>query len=92
MKLELGTYKVRLLEILLGENHHGGLLDLIDQLHKQGHAKAEIYDLFLAFHEEIQIDPRTKNDEAIYDRLSDFMDRFTAWGKNFKILPHEPDL
>ena len=92
MKLELETYKVRLFGILLGANHHEGFLDLIDQLHHQGQTKAEIYDLFLDFHREIQIDPRTKNDEDVYDRLSDFMDGFTAWGKNFKILPHEPDL
>jgi hypothetical protein len=65
---------------------------LIDLLHKQGYTKAEIYDLFLAFHREIQIDPRTKNDENVYDRLSDFMDGFSAWSKNFKILPNEPDL
>jgi hypothetical protein len=92
MKLELGTHKARLLEILFGENHHDGLLDMIDQLHQQGYTKSDIYDLFLAFHKEIEIDPRTKNDEAVYDRLGDFMDGFTAWGKHFKILPHEPDL
>jgi hypothetical protein len=92
MKLELGTYKDRLFEILLGDNHHSDFLDLIDQLYNQGQTKAEIYVLFLDFHQEIQIDPRTENDVVAYDRLSDFMDGFSAWGKSFRILPNEPDL
>ena len=92
MKPELGTYKDRLFEILLGDNHHSGFLELIDQLYNQGQTKAEIYALFLDFHQEIQIDPTTRNDEGIHDRLRDFMDGFSAWGKSFRILPNEPDL
>jgi len=47
---------------------------------------------FLLFHSEIQINKRTKMNEKVYNNLSDFMDRFTSWGKGFKILPNEPDL
>jgi len=92
MKIEHKVYKDRLFEILLGENHHNGFLDIIDQLYNRGQTKANIYALFLEFHQEIQIDPRTKDDEGVYDRLSDFMDGFSAWGKSFRILPNESDL
>lgn len=92
MKLELKKYKDRIFEVFMRDNQYDGLMDLIDQLHTQGQTKAEIYDLFLDFHREIQIDSKTKNDEDIYDRLSNFMDGFTAWGKDFKILPNKPDL
>ncbi len=64
----------------------------MDILSKQGNSKKDIYNLFLEFHSEIQTDERTKKSVYIYDRLSDFMDGFTAWGKCYKILPNEPDL
>ena len=92
MKLNLEEHKDRLFEILLSNNHHDGFLNLIDHLSLQGHTKTDIYDLFLDFHRVIQVDLRTKDNEEVYDRLSDFMDGFTAWGKKFKILPNEPDL
>jgi len=91
MKLEFDTYKESLFKILHGENYSEEFLILIDQLYQQGYSKFEIYKLFLTLHENIQIDLVTKDDMAIYDRLSDFMDGFTTWGKNFKILPHEDD-
>lgn len=92
MKIEFEKHKVRLFEILLGENHHDEFLYLIGQLSYQGKTKKEIYDLFLVFHKEIQVDLRTKENEKLYDNLSDFMDGFCATGKSFKILPNEPDL
>ncbi len=55
-------------------------------------SKKDIYEMFLDFHREIQVDSRTKNNEGVYDRLSDFMDGFTAWGKSFKILPDKPNI
>lgn len=90
--INFNHHKTQLFEILLGENHHHEFLKLIDLLSAQGHSKKVICELFIAFHKEIQLDSRTQNDEIIYDRLSDFMDGFTAWGKTFKILPNEPDL
>ena len=85
-------YKAQLLEILMNENYHGNLIDLVDQLNGLGHTKMEIYNLFSTFHQQIQVDRRTHGNEDIYNRLSNFMDGFTAWGKSFRILPHEPDL
>ncbi len=92
MKIEYKEYKDKLFEILLTEDQSNGFLGLIDQLYNQGQTKAEIYALFLELHQEIQVDPRTKEDECVYDRLSDFMDGFSAWGKSFRILPNKPDL
>lgn len=92
MQLDFVSYKEQLFAILAGEDHERKFLALIDQLSLQGHTKQEIYDLFLEFLKEIQIDPKTKGDEEAYDKLCDFMDGFTVWGKQFKILPNEPDL
>ncbi len=92
MKPNLEEYKDRLFEILLSNNHQDGFLNLIENLCFRGHTKIDIYDLFHDFHMEIQVDIRTKENEGLYDRLSEFMDGFTSWGKNFKVLPNEPDL
>jgi len=92
MKIEFEEHKDKLFEIILGENHHDEFLRLIDHLYANGKTKKEIYELFLVFLSEIQIDKRTKMNEKVYDNLSDFMDGFTSWGKGFKILPNEPDL
>lgn len=92
MKIKFEKYKATLFEIILNENETDEFLTLINQLKKKGYSKKEIYNLFLDFHSEIQLDERTKNSEKFNDILSDFMDGFTAWGKRFKILPNEPDL
>jgi len=77
MKPKLQEHRDQLFDILLSNNHQDGFLNLIDQLSIQGHTKKDIYDLFLDFHREIQVDIRTKKNEDVYDRLSDFMDGFT---------------
>lgn len=92
MKLKLTDYEERLFTDLLDEGYVEKLLSLIKDLNDMGYTKRNIYGLFLDFHKEIQVDPRTKGDETIYDNLCDFMDGFTAWGKRWKILPHEPDV
>ncbi|AUC16538.1 hypothetical protein BTO06_15885 [Tenacibaculum sp. SZ-18] len=92
MEIEFQEYKDRLFEIILGESYHDEFLNLINLLSKNGKSKNEIYNLFLEFHAEIQIDDRTKKSETVYDNLSDFMDGFTEWSKSLKILPNEPDL
>lgn len=91
MKLEFKKYKKELFTALLSEEFHVLFMNLIKNFSKQGHSKKEIYELFLDFHQEIQVTPETSESEELYDRLSDFMDGFTAWGKSFKILPDEPD-
>lgn len=92
MKIVFEEYKEILFRILQNDNQKDEFLILIDKLKEKGYSKKEIYNLFLYFHSEIQIDERTKGSEELYDILSDFMDGFTAWGKSFKILPNEPDL
>ncbi|MEM7367026.1 MAG: hypothetical protein AAF587_00425 [Bacteroidota bacterium] len=92
MKIDFKEYEGELWQIILGENHDSKFLELVDHLHKLGHPKEEIYNLFGDFLIEIQIDPRTKGDEVAYDNLLDFMDGFTVWGKAFRILPDEPDV
>jgi len=88
MSINFQEYKEPLFEIILGKNHHEEFLNLIDLLSKNGQSKKGIYDLFLKLHAEIQIDDRTKKSEIIYNNLSDFMDGFTEWSKDFKILPN----
>ncbi|MFD1552611.1 hypothetical protein DNU06_15425 [Putridiphycobacter roseus] len=89
MKLELDKYRNRLFDILLNENHHCRFVEFIEELHKNTFSKKEIYELFLEFHKEIQIDTRINNNESVYNRLSDFMDGFVDQGMSFKILPTE---
>lgn len=92
MEIEFQEYKEPLFDIILGESPKNEFLNLKDILSKKGYSKKEIYNLFLEFHSEIQTDNRTMKSEHIYDRLSDFMDGCTTWGKSYKILPNEPDL
>ena len=90
MSQELEDHKEQMISILLSENYRDSFLRYIDSLNKKGMSKKEIYQRFLHLHLEIQIDPRTRNVEALYDRLSDFMDGFTSWNKGDEILPDEP--
>ncbi|MDC7997982.1 hypothetical protein [Gilvibacter sediminis] len=89
MKPDFEKYKDRLFNDLLSGSHHERFMALIEQLHNQGSTKKEIHELFLEFHKAIQIDPRTKEKEVVYDNLSDFMDGFVDHGVGFKILPNE---
>lgn len=92
MKLEFSKYKQSLFEILLSENYRERFLELINILSDEGSSKKDIYSLFLALHQEIQDDSRTENKEYIYNNLSDFMDGFTSFSGDYKILPNEPDV
>lgn len=92
MKPLFDEYKELLFNYLLGPDYNKNYLNLIARLNNKGYSKKEIYELFLLLHKEIQIDSRTKNNEKLYNDLSDFMDGFTQWGKDVKILPNEPDI
>ena len=92
MKIIFEEHQENLFKIILSDNQTDEFLILINKLKEKGHTKEEIYHLFLDFHTVIQIDERTKKAKKIFDFLSDFMDGFTAWGKENKILPDEPDL
>jgi hypothetical protein len=61
---------------------------LINELHGQGFKKKEIYNLFLEFFSDIQVDSRTNDDVSFYEQLADFMDGF-YYNKGFIILPDE---
>ncbi len=86
--MDFELYKGRLFEILLGESLYDDFMILINELHRQGFRKKEICSLFLEFQKDIQIDPRTKDDDRLFDILSDFMDGFDNT-KEFRILPDE---
>lgn len=58
---------------------------------KEGYTKQLLCDTFMELHKLIQVDSRCKDDEEVYDALSDFMDGFGSWGRNF-ILPDEPEV
>lgn len=89
MNIEFQKHKNTLFTALLGSNHHDLFMNIIYELHKQGHNKKEIYELFLEFHKAIQVDEITRHNDNIYNNLSDFMDGFTAWGGGNIILPNE---
>ncbi len=79
----------KLLQIFKEDSFEDSCIDYIHQLSSIGLSKKEIYLHFLAFHHEIQA---TSHSEVLYDRVSNFMDGFTTWEKDKKILPNEPDI
>ena len=86
-------HKEQLIEFAIKKwTSHDDMLSWVNLQSNEGFTKEEIYHIFLELQEFVQIDARTKNDTEIYDALADFMDGFTSWGKNFRILPNEPDL
>ncbi|MAX80044.1 MAG: hypothetical protein CL843_07705 [Crocinitomicaceae bacterium] len=92
MNSNLAPYIPKLFKLIALNNFENQAHNLVYLLHHQGYSKADIYALFIEFHETIQTHQRFKTDEEKYNRLCNFMDRFTAWSKTFKILPEEPDL
>jgi hypothetical protein len=75
LKVLFQQQKEILFNTLLNEDFEEDFLCIVKKLDLQGFSKMEIYDLFLEFHKEIQLDSRTKDSELFYDRLSDFMDK-----------------
>ena len=73
MRIEFDNYKDNLFAAALAVHCEEHFLEIVQQLHDQGYTKMAIYELFLHFHQEIQIDSRTKDKEFVYDNLSDFM-------------------
>ena len=57
-----------------------------------GHSKQAICNHLLAFFVAVQKDPRTNHNDDAYDTVADFLDRFTDWGKHFRIFLDEPDV
>ena len=78
MKTTFEEYKENLFQILQSDNPINEFLNLINKLKEKGYSKKEIYNLFLDFHSEIQIDERTKDSEKLYDILSDFCLLYTS--------------
>jgi hypothetical protein len=56
----------------------------------EGLSKQEIFTILLECHKSIQTEPDPG--ERKYDCISNFLDRFTAWGKHNRIWPEEPDI
>jgi len=85
-----------LLDMIGGDNYHETLEGWVYGKSKAGLSKKQIYDTLLILHGHIQA--RRDPDDKLYDRLSDFMDRFTSWakfnpdGSSARILPDEPDI
>lgn len=74
MDLSFQLYKQELYSILLSEQPQVGLYNFSVSLTNKGFPAPVQYELFLKFHKDIQEDKRTKNNEFLYDLLSDFMD------------------
>ena len=92
MDLKLDDYKEEILETLRGDFATIKLREFVEMLSSKGFSKVKIYNLFYAFHQAIQESNLTKDDEGLYDTLSDFMDGFTSYGSDFRILPDESDI
>jgi uncharacterized membrane-anchored protein YjiN (DUF445 family) len=74
MNLNYSTYKEQLFEVLLSKNPEEQLTSFANKFTHQEIKRKLIYNLFIEFHQDIQQDYRTKNNEHLYDILSDFMD------------------
>lgn len=54
-------------------------------------SKQSIFEILSELFVFIQFNPKTENSESYYNLVADVLDRFTYLGKEFKILPNEPD-
>lgn len=82
--------KDKLLSLILKLNE-SSLESWTYKMRDKGYSKKSIYEILCDLHTSIQQYPSTKDEDVYYDFLSDFLDRFTAWGKHLRILPNEPD-
>lgn len=83
-------FQQELLSIITGENYWDKLLNWVELKHRSGLSKKEIYEVLLVLIDDIHTRPDPG--EVLYDKVADFLDGFTAWGKSFRILPDEPDI
>jgi hypothetical protein len=77
-----------LLKIICADDHVELLKNWVLRKSGEGLKKEQIYTVLLYLHKKFSDHP----DEKIYDRISDFLDRFTSWAKGSRILPEEPDV
>jgi hypothetical protein len=82
--------KQSLLDIVVDTNYSDKLIAWVDIQRKSGISKKQIYSIFLELHKDIQTRPDP--DDKLHDRIADYMDGFTDWGKSFKVLRDEPDI
>jgi|ERR1043165_4576268 hypothetical protein len=87
---EFIKFQDELLRILNSDNYWTDLLTWINDRNKSGLTKKDIYLILLELFKDIQTRPDPG--DFLYDRLSEFLDGFTSWGKSFRILPGEPDI
>ena len=89
---EYNLSKQELADLITKDNHVTTLTNWVIRKNNTGFTKRQIYDVLLLLHSDIQKwdDP----DDKIYDRLSDFLDRFTdfAGSPSSRILPDEPNV
>jgi hypothetical protein len=87
-KREFELCKKELLSIISSEQYNSLLLNWVHDKSKAGFSKLEIYNILMELFKDIQTRPDPA--DKLYDRVADFCDGFTAWGKSFQILPDEP--
>jgi hypothetical protein len=87
---QLEPYKEELLNITHDLDYEG-LNSWVHTMNDSGFNKDSIYKILSELFIFIQFNPVTENNDSCYDFLGDFLDRFTAWGNNFRILINEPD-
>lgn len=88
--LKFKLHKDLLIKIILKLNHKE-IESWAIELRKEGYPKQLIYKIILELFRYIEYHSKTKGQDCYYDFLADFADRFTAWGKSFRIFPDEPD-
>lgn len=83
-------YKEQLLVITMALNY-GKLEYWVDEMSRKGFTKKSIFEILSELFVFVQYNPLTGNNETYDDFVADFLDGFTALGKNNRILPNEPD-
>ena len=71
-------------------DYYNNLINWVNKMNENGHTKKQIYNVLLIFH--VHLQANTGPNEKFHNRLTDFLDLFTAWGKSSKILPNQPDI
>jgi len=89
-KAEFARHHKELLEMVRDDEYSARMRKWVEERRAAGLTKKEIYDTVL----ELFVDVQTRPDpgEKLHDRLTDFLDGFTVMGKDFRILPEEPDV
>lgn len=85
---QFAPFREQLLHLLL-QSGYQKLEAWVNQMNHKGFNKKAIYTLLLELFVLVQYSPDIDKHTIYSDKLGDFLDGFTDWAKNFKILPNQ---